>query len=75
MCKYLFADKVDKEQAVPTADEIAAIMLHEIGHATLGHGGKEDKWDRETHEVQAESIAYWVSGMLNLDTSDYSLNP
>lgn len=47
-------------------------MLHEIGHATLGHGGKEDKWDRETHEVQAESIAYWVSGMLNLDTSDYS---
>lgn len=50
-------------------------MLHEIGHATLGHGGKEDKWDRETHEVQAESIAYWVSGMLNLDTSDYSLNP
>ena len=32
MCKYLFADKVDKEQAVPTADEIAAIMLHEIGH-------------------------------------------
>lgn len=32
MSKYLFADKVDKEQAVPTADEIAAIMLHEIGH-------------------------------------------
>ena len=32
MAKYLFADKVDKEQAVPTADEIAAIMLHEIGH-------------------------------------------
>lgn len=32
MCKYLFADKVDKEQAVPTADEITAIMLHEIGH-------------------------------------------
>ena len=47
-------------------------MLHEIGHATLGHGGKDDKWDKETHEVQAESVAYWVSGMLNLDTSDYS---
>mgnify|MGYP004615750161 CR=1 FL=1 len=32
MSNYLFADKVDKEQAVPTADEITAIMLHEIGH-------------------------------------------
>lgn len=32
MSKYLFADKIDKEQAVPTADEITAIMLHEIGH-------------------------------------------
>ena len=32
MCKYLFVKEVDQEQAVPTADEIAAIMLHEIGH-------------------------------------------
>lgn len=32
MAKYLFADRVDKEQATPTADEITAIMLHEIGH-------------------------------------------
>jgi len=47
-------------------------MIHEIGHASLGHGGKEDKWDRETKEVQAESVAYWVTQMLGLDTSDYS---
>ena len=51
-------------------------MVHEISHATLGHGSKEDKWDRETHEVQAESTAYWVLQMLNvdgrLDTSEYS---
>jgi len=52
-------------------------MVHEIAHATLGHGSKEDKWDRETHEVQAESICYWTLQMLNgpegkLDTSDYS---
>ena len=53
-------------------------MLHEIAHATLGHGSKEDKWDKETHEVQAESIAFWVAAMLKdengngLDTSDYS---
>lgn len=32
MAKYLFADRVDKEQAIPTADEITAVMLHEIGH-------------------------------------------
>ena len=28
-------------------------MIHEIAHASLGHGGKEDKWDREAKEVQA----------------------
>lgn len=48
-------------------------IIHEIAHATLGHGGKEDKWDRKSKEVQAESVAYWVTSMLNLDTSDYSL--
>lgn len=47
-------------------------MIHEIAHATLGHGNKEDKWDRETKEVQAESVAYWVAQMMGLDTSDYS---
>ena len=47
-------------------------MIHEIAHATLGHGGKDDKWDRETKEVQAESVAYWVMQMVGLDTSDYS---
>lgn len=47
-------------------------LIHEIAHAELGHGGKEDKWDRESKEVMAESVAYWVSQMLNLDTSDYS---
>lgn len=47
-------------------------LLHEIGHAVLGHGGKDDKWDRESKEVMAESVAFWVSSMLNLDTSDYS---
>jgi len=47
-------------------------MIHECAHAKLGHGNKEDKWDRQTHEVQAESVAYWVTSMLGLDTSDYS---
>jgi hypothetical protein len=47
-------------------------MLHEIAHATYGHGGKEDKWDKESREIQAESTAFWVAGMLGLDTGDYS---
>ena len=48
-------------------------MIHEIAHASLGHGNKDDKWDRQTKEVQAESVAYWVSQMIGIgDTSDYS---
>ena len=47
-------------------------MLHELSHATYGHGSKDDKWDKESKEVQAESTAFWVAGMLGLDTSDYS---
>ena len=47
-------------------------MIHEIAHALLEHGGKDDKWDRKTKEVQAESVAFWVSHMLGLDTSEYS---
>ena len=47
-------------------------MLHEIAHATYGHGSKDDKWDKESREIQAESTAFWVAGMLGLDTGDYS---
>lgn len=47
-------------------------MLHEIAHATYGHGGKDDKWDKQSKEIQAESTAFWVAGMLGLDTGDYS---
>ena len=47
-------------------------MLHEIAHATYGHGSKEDKWDKQSKEIQAESTAFWVAGMLGLDTGDYS---
>lgn len=47
-------------------------MIHEIAHATLDHGSEEDVWDKNTKEVQAESVAYWVTQMLGLDTSDYS---
>ena len=49
-------------------------LIHEIGHAELKHGSEEDKFDRNTKEVQAESVAYWVAAMIGngLDTSEYS---
>lgn len=49
-------------------------LIHEIAHAELGHGGEDDKFDRKTKEVQAESVAFWVAAMIGngLDTSDYS---
>ena len=40
-------------------------MIHEIAHATLGHGGKDDKWDRETKEVQALYPCFCNVDLLN----------
>lgn len=40
-------------------------MIHEIGHASLGHGSKEDKWDRETKEVQALYPCFCNVDLLN----------
>ena len=52
--------------------------IHEIAHAKL-HAVKpdekaapEDKNDRHTKEVEAESVAYTVGQHYGLDTSDYS---
>lgn len=66
-----------KEQRIVIKEGLSELqtvktMIHEIAHATFGHGGKEDKWDKKTKEVQAESVAYWVTSMLGLDTSEYS---
>lgn len=48
-------------------------LVHEISHAILHNKeGEEKEADRNTREVQAESIAYTVCSMLGLDTSDYS---
>lgn len=65
------AQRIVVKDSLPQLQTIKT-MLHEIAHATLGHGSKEDKWDRETKEVQAESVAFWCSGMIGLDSSDYS---
>ena len=48
-------------------------LLHETAHARLHNpNGPMKEADRRTKEVQAESIAYVVSGRLGLDTSEYS---
>lgn len=49
-------------------------LVHEISHAILHdkEDGEEKEADRNTKEVQAESVAYTVCSMLGLDTSDYS---
>lgn len=63
--RIVVQDKMPQLQTIKT-------MLHEIAHATYGHGGKDDKWDKQSKEIQAESTAFWVAGMLGLDTGDYS---
>lgn len=63
--------KIVIKESLPQLQTIKT-MIHEIAHATLGHGSKEDKFDRSSREVQAESVAYWVAQMIGLDTSEYS---
>lgn len=47
--------------------------IHEIAHAILHNkNGEAYKTDRNTREVQAESVAYVVCKYLGIDTADYS---
>lgn len=55
--------------------QAAKTMLHEAAHITLGH--VDDDYSeyvahRGRYEVEAESVAYVVAGLLGLDTSEYS---
>lgn len=54
--------------------QIIKTMLHEVAHSILHDKGSGEckAEDKETKEVQAESIAYCVSNYLGIDTSDYS---
>lgn len=48
--------------------------IHECAHAILHNRDKmqEGEKDRQTKEVEAESVAYIVCNYFGLDTSDYS---
>lgn len=57
------------------AAQQAKTALHEAAHILLGHladDHAEYVAHRGRYEVEAESVAYVVSGMLGLDSSDYS---
>ena len=61
--KIAVKDSLSEEHTIKT-------LVHEIAHSRM-HGG-DDGLDRQTKEVQAESVAYIVSGYLGIDTSAYS---
>lgn len=48
-------------------------LIHEVAHSILHcDGGEQENADKQTKEVQAESVAYIVANYLGIDTSDYS---
>lgn len=69
-----------KERIIRISEQLdpastAAVLVHEAGHAVL-HGDLEPG-EYQTHrgrcEVEAESVAYVVAGLLGLDTSTMSV--
>lgn len=65
-------DKVVIKQGMSQLQTVKT-LVHEISHAILhSKDGEEYKADKNTREIQAESVAYTVCQMLGLDTSDYS---
>lgn len=54
--------------------QTAKTLIHEIAHSILHEkdNGIEKEADRNTKEVQAESVAYATCQHFNIDTSDYS---
>lgn len=67
--KIYIRDDMSEAQTIKTC-------IHEIAHAILHDNDtgvlKDKSLDRNTKEVEAESIAYTVCNYLGLDTSDYS---
>ncbi|SDW45939.1 protein of unknown function [Lachnospiraceae bacterium KHCPX20] len=47
-------------------------VFHELAHSLLHSSEEGKKKDRQTKEVEAESVSYVVANCLGLDTSDYS---
>lgn len=71
-----YFDRAEQKIVVqPDRSEVHKLktLIHEIAHSILHcEDGDQEKVDRQTAEVQAESVAYTVCAALGLDTSDYS---
>lgn len=77
-----YTSHLDRRVVLSAANSVAAnvkTLLHETAHAVLHADdtyAKVSEYGSGVHrgaaEVQAESVAYVVAGMLGLDTSDYS---
>ncbi|WP_240183780.1 ImmA/IrrE family metallo-endopeptidase [Leifsonia aquatica] len=66
--KIILADELADEQAAKT-------LTHEAAHIQLGHGDDVDAYraHRGRMEVEAESVAYIVAGLVGFDTAAYSV--
>lgn len=55
--------------------QVAKTLLHEAAHVVLGHTNDNEHYHehRGVSEVEAESVAYVLAGVLGLDTSAYSV--
>lgn len=71
---YHLADKRIAIKSGMSQAHTIKTMVHEIAHSILHDkdNGNEKEANRQTMEVQAESVAYVVNQYLGLDTSDYS---
>lgn len=74
---YHLEDKRIALQAGMSQIQNSKTAIHEIAHATLhdidlNQPEMEERKDRKTKEVEAESIAYAVCQHYEIDTSDYS---
>ena len=65
-------DAIVVKESIPSKQKIKT-LVHEIAHSILHReGGDQEKADRRTREVQAESTAYVVLNYFGIDTSGYS---
>ncbi|WP_243768873.1 ImmA/IrrE family metallo-endopeptidase [Leifsonia sp. TF02-11] len=58
-----------------TPEQAAETLIHEAAHIELGHIDNLDEYrhHRGRMEVEAESVAYIVAGLVGFDTSFYSI--
>lgn len=72
-CYYPSENRIAIQIGMPELQTVKT-LIHETAHAHLHNTEtlKQRPVDRKTGEIEAESIAFMVSHMLGLDTSDYS---